>query len=269
MTSSRYSPAPRVWAAAMGPGVGGMKTCAMYRPQERQTVIATLDLPVRLTSALRMGLRMTKPLSQKTGMDTTQPISSMASSGFFSPTREMTMSASFSAAPVFSSTEPMKAPRMMTMPMEVKVPEKPAPMTPGISRRGMPARIARTREMPMIARKGCTFILEIRRIIAMMAMTNAMISAIPVMFSPPKLIFRIKSCQKSSIFPILCQLIFEHFIDNVRKSSPNQMVETAALLPGCSFILWHVASGFAKKQKKTLDSDVTSWFIIAVKGGIP
>ena len=132
MTSSSDSPTPKVWAAAMGPGVGGMNTWAMYRPQERHTVMATLEVPVRFTRALRMGFRMTKPESQNTGMETTQPMSSMASSGCFSPTREMTMSASFSAAPVFSSTAPMKAPRMMTMPMEEKVPEKPAPMTPGI-----------------------------------------------------------------------------------------------------------------------------------------
>ena len=39
------------------------------------------------------------------------------------------MSASFSAPPVFSSTVPIIAPRMMTMPMLVNVPEKPCPMT--------------------------------------------------------------------------------------------------------------------------------------------
>ena len=47
------------------------------------TVIATEETPVRRTRARRMGSRITKPLSQKTGMETTQPISSMASSGFF------------------------------------------------------------------------------------------------------------------------------------------------------------------------------------------
>ena len=116
--------------------------------------MATEETPVRLTRALRMGFRITKPLSQKTGMETTQPISSMASCGFFSPTRRITISASFRAAPVFSSTVPMKAPRMMTIPMEVKVPEKPEPMTPGISFSGMPATMASNREIAIIARKG-------------------------------------------------------------------------------------------------------------------
>ena len=109
---------------------------------------------MRRTSALRMGFRITKPLSQKTGTETTQPISSIASWGFFSPTSLITISASFSAAPVFSRTVPMNAPRMITIPMEVKVPEKPAPMTPGIPVSGIPATIASSREIPMIARKG-------------------------------------------------------------------------------------------------------------------
>ena len=89
----------------------------------------------------------------------------MASSGFFSPTSEITMSASFSAAPVFSSTEPMNAPSMITMPMEVNVPEKPAPMTLArpeifvpssstLSTSGMPAMMPRTSEMPMMDRNG-------------------------------------------------------------------------------------------------------------------
>ena len=64
------------------------------------------------------------------------------------------MSASFSAAPVFSSTVPMKAPRIITLPMDVNVPEKPAPMMPGISVSLMPATIASRSETPMIARNG-------------------------------------------------------------------------------------------------------------------
>lgn len=72
---------PRFWAAAMGPGVGGMKTCEVYRPAARATVIATGDAPVRRARALRMGLRMTNPESQNTGMETTQPMSCMARTG--------------------------------------------------------------------------------------------------------------------------------------------------------------------------------------------
>ena len=98
--------------------------------------MATLDVIVRFTSALRMGLRITNPESQNTGMETTQPMSSTASSGRFFPTTRMTISASFNAAPVTSRIVPMSAPRMMTMPMLVNVPEKPAPMTlasPGVT----------------------------------------------------------------------------------------------------------------------------------------
>ena len=61
-----------------------------------------LEVMVRLTSALRIGLRITKPESQNTGMDTTQPISRIASSGRFLPTSLITRSASLNAAPVAS-----------------------------------------------------------------------------------------------------------------------------------------------------------------------
>ena len=154
MTSSRLLPMPRVLAAAMGPGVGGMKQWEMYRPADSATVMATLEVPVRRTMARRIGSKITKPLSQKTGMETTQPMSSMASSGFFWPTSLTTISASFRAAPVFSRMLPIRAPRIITIPMELKVPEKPAPITFAISPRGIPAIRARSRETPMMARKG-------------------------------------------------------------------------------------------------------------------
>ena len=129
ITRRRLSPTPIVDAAAIGPGVGGINTCAMYRPEESPIVIATEDAPVRFTSAFLIGFRITKPESQNTGIDTTHPISSMASSGWFLPTIWITISASFSAAPVFSRIVPMSAPRIITIPILVNVPEKPCPMT--------------------------------------------------------------------------------------------------------------------------------------------
>ena len=129
MTRSRLSPIPNVFAAAIGPGVGGMKTCAMYSPEPRPIDMATDEAPVLCTRALRIGFRITKPESQKTGIETTQPMSSMARTGWFLPTSLMTMSASFSAAPVCSRILPIRAPRMMTIPILENVPEKPAPMT--------------------------------------------------------------------------------------------------------------------------------------------
>ena len=122
---------------------------------------------------------MTKPLSQKTGMETIQPISSTASSGFFWPTMRTTRSASLRAAPVFSRIVPISAPRMMTMPMEVKVPEKPEPITSAILVSGMPASSARMSEMPMIARNGWTLYLLIATIMMTMASRNTMMRARP------------------------------------------------------------------------------------------
>jgi len=81
MTSKRLSPIPSVFAAAIGPGVGGINTCEIYKPNESPAVIATEEAAVLLTSALRMGFKMTKPESQNTGMETTQPISSTARTG--------------------------------------------------------------------------------------------------------------------------------------------------------------------------------------------
>ena len=129
MTSSKSFSRPSEPAAAMGPGVGGMKTWLIYRPHDRHTVSMTELATVFCTIALRMGFRMTKPESQNTGMETIQPMSSMAISGCFLPTRDTTMSASLNAPPVASRMEPTRAPKIMTMPMLVKVPEKPAPIT--------------------------------------------------------------------------------------------------------------------------------------------
>ena len=120
---------PSVLAAAIGPGVGGIKTCEMKRPELRANVIATADAAVRRTSALRIGSRMTNPESQNTGIETTQPMSCTAMTGLSLPTSRIIISASFRAPPVFSSTVPIIAPRMMTMPMLVNVPENPCPMT--------------------------------------------------------------------------------------------------------------------------------------------
>ena len=37
---------PRELAAAIGPGVGGINTCEIYKPADKATVIATLEILV-------------------------------------------------------------------------------------------------------------------------------------------------------------------------------------------------------------------------------
>ena len=59
MTISMWLSSPSDCAAAIGPGVGGMNTCEVYRPALSATAIATAETPVFLTMALRIGLRMT------------------------------------------------------------------------------------------------------------------------------------------------------------------------------------------------------------------
>ena len=162
----------------MGPGVGGMKQWETYRPMDSATVIATELVLVRFTMALRMGFRTTKPESQNTGMEMIQPMSMMASSGFFCPTSLTTLSLIFRAAPVFSRTRPISAPKIITIPMLEKVPEKPAPMVEGISFSSRESS-ARIRDTPRMERKGWIFSLLIARIITTIAMTNAIMSAMP------------------------------------------------------------------------------------------
>src|SRR5690625_4390903 len=86
MTRMRLSAMPSVVAAAIGPGVGGIKTCEMYRPEASATVMAADALAVRRTKARRIGLRTTNPESQNTAMDTTNPMSWVASTGWRLPT---------------------------------------------------------------------------------------------------------------------------------------------------------------------------------------
>ena len=135
---------------------------------------------VSLENSFAREERITKPESQKTGIETTQPISSIARVGFFSPTRRITKSASLKAAPVFSSTAPMKAPKMITIPMDVNVDEKPDPITPGMSFNGSPASRASTSDIAMMARKGWTFNLAIMTIIKAIATTKAARKETPV-----------------------------------------------------------------------------------------
>ena len=190
---------PSVLAAAIGPGVGGMNTCDVKRPAARPTDIATEEAAVLFTRALRIGLRITNPESQKTGIDTTHPISSIARTGCFLPTILITMSASLRAAPVCSRMLPIRAPRIITIPMEVKVPEKPCPITVAIpalvvpssslmSAIGIPAIRPRTSEINMIEMNGWILNLEIRTIIQTIARMNTIISGNPVMFLPSRLL---------------------------------------------------------------------------------
>ena len=156
----------------------------------------TAETAVRRTSALRIGSRMTKPESQNTGIETTQPMSCTAMTGLSLPTRWIIISASFKAPPVFSSTVPIIAPRMMTMPMLVNVPENPCPMTvarpycivPSASlwsMSGMPATSPSASATNMIEINGWMRSFEIMTIIMTIATQKARISGNPVISKPP------------------------------------------------------------------------------------
>src|SRR5699024_6281836 len=132
-----------------------------------------------------IGFNITKPLSQKTGIDTIQPIIIIATSGRFSPTKFITISANFIAAPVFSKIFPIKAPNIITIAILENVPEKPSPITFGISLIGMPTTIAIITAIDIIAKNGCTFNLDIKNIIAIIAIKNITNNIIPDIILPP------------------------------------------------------------------------------------
>ena len=154
ITSNRLSSSPIMPAAATGPGVGGMNTCEANRPAASANMSAAGDAPDRLASDLPMGLTSTKPLSQNTGIDTIHPMSIMASRGCRLPTTRSTARASATAPPVRSRMLPIRVPKMITRPMPVKIDEKPLPSTSGIFTSGMPSRIASSKAVPNIDKKG-------------------------------------------------------------------------------------------------------------------
>ena len=166
ITSNKLSAKPALPAAAMGPGVGGIMTCDAYNPADNATVMATLEVIVRRRKALRIGSKITKPLSQNTGIETTQPMIMMANSGCFFPTSLTTISANLMAAPVRSKRTPIRAPRMMTIPIPAKVELKPAPMMvampclAGVSAvaatsiKGRPTTKPKPKATPIMAKKG-------------------------------------------------------------------------------------------------------------------
>ena len=90
------------------------------------------------------------------------------------------MSANFNAAPVFSNTVPIIAPKIITIPMLLKVLLNPSPIIAGILLKLMSAISANAREVVINARNGWTFSFEIIQIIMMMAITKQIIKAIPL-----------------------------------------------------------------------------------------
>ena len=60
--------ASRVPAIAIGPGVGGTRQWVAYRPPESAVAITARETLLWLASALEIGLKITKPESQKTGI---------------------------------------------------------------------------------------------------------------------------------------------------------------------------------------------------------
>ena len=63
--------ASRVPAMAIGPGVGGTRQWVAYKPPDRAVAMTARDTLLWLARALEIGLKMTKPESQNTGMPVT------------------------------------------------------------------------------------------------------------------------------------------------------------------------------------------------------
>lgn len=79
----------------------------------------------------------------------------------------------------FSSKVPIKAPRIITIPILLNVLLNPVPITPGMSTKGIPATIANRSDTVIIDKNGCTFHLEIAKTISKIATINVINSGIP------------------------------------------------------------------------------------------
>ena len=124
---------PRLPAAAIGPGVGGINVWEAYSPVERATAMAVTLVWAFLVTDFLMALSIIKPESQNTGMETSQPIRLMANSGFLGPTSLITVLAIFKAAPDFSRNTPMIEPRTITIPIWERIDPNPCRITGSIS----------------------------------------------------------------------------------------------------------------------------------------
>ena len=160
-----------------------MNTCETYSPADSATVRVTDEKLVLRLSHLRIGFTIMKPLSQKTGTEMIHPMSMIASCGCFSPITRMIASARRIAAPVFSRMRPMRVPKMITIPMLVKIEENPFPIVVGMVSSGMPIPTARMRAIPMIARNGWMPHFEIDTISSTIASAKTIIRVVPVSIS--------------------------------------------------------------------------------------
>ncbi len=70
--------APRMPAAATGPGVGGTSVCVASKPSAKAIEVAAILTPALRLSVLLSVERRIKPLSQKTGIDRKYPMMPIA-----------------------------------------------------------------------------------------------------------------------------------------------------------------------------------------------
>ena len=115
MTSPRL--APRIPAAAMGPGVGGTRQCVDVSPRLNAIAGAASVIFADLESALFSGESITKPESAYTGRETIQPTRAITSGTRFLPIILNMLSARLYAPPEFSRKVPIIVPATITMPI--------------------------------------------------------------------------------------------------------------------------------------------------------
>lgn len=117
-----------------------------------------------------MGLRMTNPESQNTGIPVTYPVMAMVSTLRLLPTIPRMVLAMVRAAPVFSRIVPMMVPHRITIPMfPMMLPNPFFTMTMTFSD-GIPHTSPTRIEMTVITMKGCILNFWMARIMSKTAM---------------------------------------------------------------------------------------------------
>ena len=120
----------------------------------KEMAIVVMEIFVSRDNRLAMGLNRTKAESQNTGIETKYPVMANPRAACFLPVIFKMVLAIVSAAPDFSSSEPVTVPRAMTRPMSATVPPIPSAKAFSMGSIPIPETMAKTKDVAIKAKNG-------------------------------------------------------------------------------------------------------------------
>lgn len=105
----------------MGHGVGGTRQCVAYNPSDKAVAITARKILLLPAKALEIGLKITKPESQNTGIPVIYPVIPIVNTLLSFPTSFKIVCAIVNAAPVFSKIVPIIVPAKITIPIFARI----------------------------------------------------------------------------------------------------------------------------------------------------